>query len=136
MAGYNRSLYQPMAAEPGLVEIYGEFTTTTSGTIDTAATSGGVGITSIVKTASKTGRYTITLASTFKKLKFAEAIIIGADDAAFTDAKGCDPRLRDDDIASDGTIELQFVDADSGADAELQDAAKVLFKLVLKNTSV
>lgn len=136
MGGFNRPLYPVMAAEPGLVLIRGEFTTTTSGTIDTGATSGGVGISSVAKTGSETGRYTITLAAPFKKIDAMGYAIVGPDDTAMTDAKGIEAVWRDDDIATDGTIELQFIDGDSGADTELQDAAKVTFWLLLKNTSV
>lgn len=132
----SRTFFDGQFAEPGIVTIFGEFTTTTSGTIDTAATRGGTGITSIVKTASETGRYTVTLNGTYRKLKGVVANIIGADDAAFTDAKGVVMHLRDDDVATDGTFEVQFTDADSGADQELQDGAKVLLTIVVKNTSV
>lgn len=118
----------------GLVILEGYFATITSGTIDTTSgTSYDPGF-SVTKTASEAGRYTITLDR--KSYRFAGGIatVIGADDTAYTTAKGLDVLWRDDDIATDGTIELQFVRSDTAADAELENSAKVKLILFIVDT--
>lgn len=120
---------------PGLVILSGEFTTTTSGTIGTSDTEGFT----VTKTGSEVGRYTVqlgrssSLVDKYPKIRGVLTTVIGPDDAAMTDAKGLTCVVRDDDVASDGTFEVQFCDQDSGADAELQDGAKVLLVFFLKN---
>ena len=110
-------------ARGGLKAAFFDVTTTTSGTIDTTNSAGSWGGT-IAKTGSETGRYTITLGRSVTALAGAVVTLVGPDDAAMTDAKGMDWCLRDDDLATDGTIELQWLDADSAADADVQDAAR------------
>jgi len=128
---------EPKAAAPGPRMVSAYFTTSTSGTIGSTQAAFGCTVT---KTASETGRYTIqlvdTAAASTTAVRFLGgfASIIGPDDAAMTDAKGIMYVWRDDDLASDGTIELQFVDADSGADAELQDSAKVALTLFVADS--
>lgn len=121
---------------PGLRLLHVSATTTTSGTISgTTATGYGVKMT---KTASETGRYTLSLigqdgtGQTAKGLIGVIVNLVGPDDAAMTDAKGIwQGVVRDDDIASDGTLEIQFQDADSGADTEVQDGALIYVTLMV-----
>jgi len=129
--------FQPIAGSKtnGVIKLYGQVTLGNSGAISSSSCDGFT----IAKTASKTGRYTVTLGQNYNKLLGCSVQIIGPDDAAFTDAKGVDPKLRDNDVgggANDGTFEIQFVDADSGADAEVQDSAVLLIEITLKNSSV
>lgn len=129
--------FQPFAGTKtnGAIALFGQFTTTTSGTVGTTTCDGF----SVTKTATETGRYTITLGSNYNKLLYVQAQIVGPDDTAMTDAKGTQVVIRDIDVgtgANDGTFEVQFFDSDSGADAELQDSASVQLIVWLKNSSV
>lgn len=121
----------------GVVKLYGTMTTSTSGTISTSSCDGFT----ITKTGSETGRYTIQLGSSTGQLTCAELLgcavqIVGPDDNAYTDAKGIGVILRDNDIASDGTFEIQFMKNTDNADVELMDAAKILIEITLKQSSV
>lgn len=99
----------------------------------------------VTKTASETGRYTCQLVDEMGNAQDAIGLagvivnVVGGDDAAFTDAKGVwEGKIRDIDIgagAKDGTVEIQFCDADSGADAEVQDNATLLVTLILIDSS-
>jgi len=121
-------------AIPGLMCVGGRFTTSTSGAISGTADVWGCTVT---KTASETGRYTVTLPRPSQKLLMADVCLVGPDDAALTTTKGLIPVVRDDDIATDGTVEIQFVTSNSGnADTEVQDGALVRFMLWLVDTSV
>lgn len=123
---------------PGQRVVHVDITTTTSGAISgTTATGYGIKAT---KTATKTGRYTLQLinadgtATTALGLVNVIATIVGPDDAALTTTKGLNYVLRDNDIASDGTIELQFVQTNAGnADTEVQDGASVLVTVILRD---
>lgn len=110
-------------ARGGLKAAFFDVTTTTSGTIDTTNSAGSWGG-AIAKTATETGRYTITLGRAVTALAGAVVTLVGPDDTAITDAKGTQYVLRDDDLSSDGTIEVQFIDSDSAADTEVQDGMR------------
>jgi len=126
---------------PGLRILSANFTTTTSGAIS-GTTATGFGMT-VVKTASKTGRYTCQLVnqdgSAADALAFIGAIVnvVGPDDAALTTTKGLVAVVRDIDIgagAQDGTVEIQFVQTNAGnADTEVQDGASVYITLLLRD---
>ncbi len=93
-------------------------TTSTSGTIGSQDAPGDSGVIA-AKTGSKTGRYTLTLPSKFRKFHGGFVSVIGPDDTA-------DSFLRDNDVDggdADGTIEVQFARSDTEADAELMDGA-------------
>lgn len=116
---------------PGFCSVHNTTATTTAGTLAAAATiKYGLKLT---KTAGEVGRYTCQLVNHLDaaqdSVAFLNAIVslTVADDAAITDAKGVwNGQVRDIDIgqgARDGTFEIQFVDADSGADTEVQDGA-------------
>lgn len=123
-----------MTAMPKLVCAGGRFTTSTSGTI--TGTSDVYGCT-VTKTGSETGRYTITLNRATVKFMGGHASVVGPDDTAMTTTKGLVPVWRDDDLATDGTVELQFVETvTANADTELQDGASVRFMVWFIDTSV
>lgn len=123
----------------GVETFYHKVVLTTAGVIssqDDVQTSGVVA----TKTATETGRYTLTLAggSTYKSLLWVDAKIIGADDAAYGAATlGLPGFIRDNDIsggALDGTVEWQFVAGDTNwADAEVADSVTLLFEIVVSN---
>ncbi len=133
----NRSLQHLQGSiTTGVVVLFGQVVTTTAGTIGSTTCDGFT----VVKTATKTGRYTVTITGNANKILGCNVNILGADDAAFTDAKGVwEGKIRDNDVgtgANDGTFEIQFCDADTGADAELQDSASLLITAWVKNSSV
>lgn len=150
------AIEQMRTQSPGIVMVAGYVTTTTNGTIDTTKTNIPGGGASIVKTAAKTGRYTITIApptaestSVLANLVFlgGGACLIGPPDIALTNSKGVIPFFRQDDIsqtspsgtsAKDGTIELQWTLATgtAQADTDVQDAATFYFWLFLGSPSV
>lgn len=112
-----------------------DFTTTTSGTISaTTVTSAKDCAATIAKTASKTGRYTVTAQDKYRRFVKGHATIIGPDDAAMTAARGVVTVFRDDDLATDGTIEVQFIRPDTYADAELQDGARAILELTFADS--
>lgn len=101
----------------GVVHFWHTVTIGGSGAISSQDTD-GTGIVA-VKTASETGRYTLTIGSTgsgvgsaYKKLLCADVMLIGPDDAVFgANTVGIHWFFRDNDVdggAKDGTIELQF----------------------------
>jgi len=123
-----------------VVRYYHKVTTTTEGTIGSQDAVVGSGVVA-VKTATEVGRYTLTLngAEAYSAVLFVDAKIIGADDTAYAAAAGITPIIRDNDIsggALDGTIEVQFVDSATNADAEVADGAILLFELVLQRGKV
>ncbi len=127
----NRLLRNPQVLENGIVKLYGSFVTTTSGTVGSTACKGFT----IAKTATTTGRYTITLNDTWVGFKNLSAVILGTADAAMTTGKGILYFIRGVDLTAK-TILLQFCSPDgSPADAELEDAAVVYIELTMKNSS-
>jgi hypothetical protein len=86
-------------------------------------------------TAAEAGRYTVQVWKGYKELLFADAVIVGADDSALTDAKGVIEIVRDLDVgtgANDGTFECQFVQNTDLADDDVQDSLTVKFKFELR----
>ena len=110
--------------------------TTTGGTISTTLSdqTADSGLT-VVKTGSETGRYTVTTPCPHKRLLHGWATIIGADDAAYGAVTlGIIGIVRDVDIASDGTVEVQFIGSNAGwADAEIADGASFMLTLMVEN---
>jgi hypothetical protein len=120
----------------GVIHLYGQIPLGTSGalaaTYSAAVDSPGATVT---KTATEAGRYTVTLQGPVKKLLHGVATVLGADDTAIGTG-GSVPFLRDNDLASDGTIEIQFARSDTGADAEIADNLAFTYHLVLQVSSV
>ncbi|HET7036584.1 MAG TPA: hypothetical protein VFI42_12950 [Thermomicrobiaceae bacterium] len=111
-----------------LIRFIHKVTTGASGAIASQDAPSDSGVTA-VKTATKTGRYTLTLPSKFRKYDGGFVCVCGPDDAVYgAKSKGLPYIMRDNDIdggAADGTIELQFLnpstDATNYIDAELPD---------------
>ena len=126
----NRLLSHPWTLEKGVVKLYGNFTTSTSGTIASSSCKGFT----VAKTAAETGRYTVTLADSWKAFMGVCVTIVGAADAAYTSAKGLTHIVRNVSMTNK-TFDVQFNDPDgSPADAELEDGASVYLEITLKNT--
>lgn len=86
----------------------------------------------VTQTDSETGRYTLTLAGIAARVLFVSAIILGVDDTAYTGGKGIPLMLRDNDIATDGTIELQMGEMHVAyADTLPEDSVTVLFEVTV-----
>lgn len=138
MSAFSKSTYPPKGvSRPGVITLYHRVTLGSSGAIasqDSAKLSGIVA----AKTATKTGRYTLTIngGQTARKLLYGNVAVIGTDDAAYTTANGRIAFLRDDDLATDGTIEVQLTRTDTGADAEAITGAVLLIKLEFTVSSV
>lgn len=117
--------------ESGIVKLYGSVTTSTSGTIGSSSTKGFT----VTKTASETGRYTVTLSDQYSAFKSCLVNVVGAADAAYTTAKGLDCFIRGIDMSSK-IFYIQFTDREAvPADAELEDAAVFYLEITLKNSS-
>lgn len=85
------------------------------------------GLQAFVKTGTA-GRYTITLSDRPRQLRRGTATIIGPDTAAYGAVSAALPCIwRDDDLATDGTIEIQFVNASTNwTDADLPSGTIVI----------
>ncbi len=113
--------------------------TSTAGAVDTTKTWVPAGQT-IVKTATKTGRYTLTLPVAYERLLNIIVTPIGPDDAVWgANTTGLQWFVRDEDVsrtinvatsAQDGTVEIQFAQV-SNADAELPDGASVMLTVIV-----
>lgn len=120
---------------PGLVLISGKVTLGASGAVSSTDIEGAT----LVKTGSETGRYTLTL-NRGKVIEFRGGFVswMAADDSAVSNTVGGSGAIvcRDDDISSDGTVELQFTRNDTSADAELPDGTVFHFLVALRTSSV
>ena len=117
----------------GIQRLFGNFTTSTSGTVSASSCDGF----SVAKTGSEAGRYTVTLQDGYTALYGANVSVISAQaDTAYTTAKGLNSFIRNVDVVTAKTFDIQFSRTDTAADAELEDGAKVLIEIVLKNSSV
>ena len=126
--------YKPgaMALEKGLICLYGQITTTTSGTIGSQSC---VGFTAEL-TAAEAGRYTITLSDKYPTLFMVNTQIVTTADTAYTSGKGLQSVLRNVAMTSK-TFDIQFVDAAAPqADADVEDGAVIYLEIVLKNSNV
>jgi hypothetical protein len=117
--------------------LYGEFLTTTNGTLSTAANAVVCDGFTIVKTPSKTGRYTITYRGTeiVPRIGGISVVIVGPADVAFTASRGCFSFIRN--VTTRG-FDIQFaLTADAGhTDAELPDGARVYISIPCANVPV
>jgi hypothetical protein len=118
--------------EGGVVKLYGKVTLGASGAIASQSCKGF----SVEKTASEVGRYTVTLEDKYSSLLSAQVAVQGADDAAYTSAKGLGWMLRAVDVSSSKTLYVQFLDREAApADAEVADSSVLYIELTLKNSS-
>lgn len=120
----------------GRITLHGTMVMGAGGAISTNVDRRSSGFT-VTKTGSEAGRYTITFDDIgYTWLGYVGNIML-ADDAAATDAKGYFlGAYRDNDLATDGTIEIQAQDPDSMADAELQDSVTVNLTFFLADKPV
>lgn len=120
--------------EKGVVKLFGHVVTTTSGTVGSSSCKGF----SIAKTATETGRYTVTLDDYYFGLLACGVAVVGSADTVYTSAKGLTSFLRNVAIdSSHKTFDVQFCDRQTApADAELESAAEFYIEITLKNSSV
>lgn len=128
-------MFKPLsgALEQGVVKLYAQVTTSTSGAVASQLAQGLV----VSKTADKVGRYTLTLKDKYMRVLACQAVVIGAADAAYATASGVHAILRN--VVVSGAVpalEVQFTRTDTGVDAELANGAVFLVELTLKNSSV
>lgn len=122
----------------GLVCLFNRVVLGASGAVSSQDSARDAGFV-VAKTATKVGRYTLTFDKNYNRVEFIDARVIGADDAAYTTAKGIDFFLRDDDVgrgAGDGTIEIQFTRTDTEADAEIEDSREILIMAWVRDASL
>ena len=117
--------------ETGIVELFGSITIGASGAITASSLKGF----SVVKTAAKTGRYTITLEDVYSSLKMCNVSQVGAADAARTSTSGIVVSLRNDAVSTAKTFDVQFSSNTNLADADVTSGVVVRFQIVLKNSS-
>jgi hypothetical protein len=125
----SRYLKTPQVLETGMVTLFGTVTFGASGAISASDTKGF----SVAKTATKTGRYTVTLEDGYNGLRGASVTMEGVADTAFG-ANGYIGGLRNVDVANK-TLDVQITDA-AGADTNPASGYKCYIALHLKNTSV
>lgn len=137
--GINRAIPLPLAGVFGTRKDVGfyfhKIVTTTGGTISTTLSDQSAdSALTVAKTGSETGRYTLTTRTPHKRLLFGCGVLIGADDAAYGAVTlGLVGIVRDVDIATDGTCELQMIGSNAGwADAEIADGASIMVVLVVE----
>lgn len=132
MANRNFQQFQG-TLEKGIVKLFATITTTTSGTIGSTTATG----LTVAKVGSEAGRYRITLQDQYTRLLCVNAIVSGAADAAYTTAKGLNTLVRNVAVnAATPILDIQFARTDTGADAEVEDAAVIYVEITLKNSSV
>lgn len=136
----NRGFDTVGTVKKGVVKLYGAFPTTTSGTLATSGfTSARKAGFTLAKTAAKTGRYDVALQDKYIGLLNVDAKPNGAADAAYTTAKGvkCIPRnvAVAGSATANGTLQIQMVRTDTGADAEVEDGATLYVEITLDNSS-
>ena len=88
-----------------------------------------------VKTAAKTGRYTLTVGGgrRFKQFRGGRVGIVGLTDAIYgANTVGYDHHWRNDLLASAGTVEVQFTQNGSNADAEVPSGMVLNIEFLVK----
>lgn len=132
----NRSFKQfQMTLEGGVVKLYGYITIGSSGAISASGCKGF----SVAKTATKTGRYTLTLEDKYMALLAAQFTVQGPADAAFGTTCGSLAFIRGEDVAAAGGTPLLYLQiagaTTSPADTEAPSGTKVFIELTLKNST-
>ena len=105
----------------GVVPLSGMFTIGSSGAVSSEDGSADCGA-AVTKTASETGRYTVTVYQAFTKLRGPTATMEGPADSAFPTTTGSDPQARNVGTTS---FDIQFKRVDTQADAEPASGTKV-----------
>ncbi len=122
---------KPVCLEGGVVKLFSHVITSTSGTV---ASQNSKGL-SVAKTATKTGRYTVTLQDKYMALLAVSVALVGATDAAYTSTKGLAWFLRNVAVDTGPSFDIQFYRTDTAADAEVLDAAEFYVQMTLKNST-
>lgn len=118
--------------EGGVVKLFAKVVTSTSGAIASQVSKG----LTVAKTAGEVGRYTLTLDDKYSALLGCSVTLVGAADAAYTTAAGLNSFVRGVAVGdSTPLLYVQFARTDTGADAEVINAAEFYVELTLKNTS-
>lgn len=126
-------LMKPLAGclEAGIVKLFGVVTLGASGAISSQDCKGFT----VTKTATETGRYTVTLADRYSALRSVNVMVEGSADTVYTSAKGLQALLRGVDMSAK-VFYVQFVDRQTEpADAEVENSAKIYLEISLKNSS-
>jgi hypothetical protein len=127
-------MYRPLVGSltPGVVALTGSFTIGASGAV---ASSSCLGF-SVAKTASETGRYTITLQDTYNAFLGCQVTVEVAADTAIGATTGFISTVRNVSVAdSTPAFDIQLSDA-AGADANPASGYIVYVVVLLKNSSV
>lgn len=95
-------------------------TTSTGGTIASQTGARDTGVT-VAKTAAKTGRYTITADEKTSRIAVVGIVLVGAADAALSNAVGGGGCFQRNNAPSTRTVDIQFTRNDTNADAEIPD---------------
>lgn len=126
---------------PGIAKLYGYVEIGTSGVISTTVPAKCEGFT-IIKTAAKTGRYTITLDDKYLRLLSVGVTLNASNDAAYITDAGLATFVRAGDAITNGVSRsffLQFARAltvtttVTYADAEPETGAEFMLEITLKN---
>lgn len=120
---------QVRTLESAIVKLYGNLTFGASGAI----TDDSKGF-SVAKTATETGRYTVTLEDKYSEFMGCNVTVVGPDDSAATTADGYWTFVRNEAVAS-STFDIQFVRTDTGADANPTSGNIAHLEITLKNSS-
>ncbi len=125
------TLYEVKSIQRETFVVHSKVVLGTSGVVSTQTDAKKSGFV-VTKTATKTGRYTVTLTGGARaEINNAVVTVLGTDDAAITDAGGIIAVLRDNDIATDGTIEFQMLRNTTLADTEVQNSLTLLVTLFI-----
>lgn len=116
-----------------VVKLYGKVTFGTSGAVSTDDSLGFA----VTKTATKTGRYTVTLEDTFAEFLGCNVTTQIATDNAHTATVGLVTAVRNVSVNdSTPTFEIQFIELDGGAsDADPGNGYIAYIEITLKNAS-
>lgn len=128
----NRTWKDSKVLEQGVVKLFGTLVIGSTGAITSQSCKGF----SVAKTASETGRYTVTLEDKYNGFLGANVTLEGAADTAFASA-GLAHFVRNVAVsASVPKLDLQISSAvATPADIDLPSGTKVYIELTLKNSS-
>lgn len=117
--------------EGGVIKLFGTFTIGAAGAIASSLAKGF----SVSKVAAEAGRYQVLLEDAYSGLLNAQAMVVGAADAAYGATDGLIAFIRNVAVTSKpASFDLQLASV-AGADAEGTLGTAVLIEITLKNTS-